>query len=163
MHTPNLAGLERVWKQSSDNWSISQRIRTWYVFIISWQFCRICSASSFAWVSFVVVSLSLSLVSCSENMRDNISHSKMEDNEKKGCPLVGGSVTLTGRCGLVVSKLTLFDTQGPSCTLSPSPAPCLPALRHASHHADNGLNLWCSPQLNVSLFKSCCGHGVSSQ
>jgi hypothetical protein len=46
-----------------------------------------------------------------------------------------------------------------------SPAPFLPACHHASCHADNELNLWTvsQPQWNVFLYKSCCGHGVSSQ
>lgn len=37
---------------------------TWYVRIMSWQFLRICSVSSLAWVSLAVVSRSLTLVSC---------------------------------------------------------------------------------------------------
>jgi hypothetical protein len=48
--------------------------------------------------------------------------------------------------------------------LAPSPASCLPACWHASHHDDNGLNLWTvsQPQQNVFLYES-CGHGISSQ
>jgi hypothetical protein len=50
--------------------------------------------------------------------------------------------------------------------LASSPAPCLAAWGHAPHHDDNGLNLGsCKPApiLNVLLYKSCYGHGVSSQ
>ena len=46
-----------------------------------------------------------------------------------------------------------------------SSAPCLPGHHHAFCHADNALNLLTvsQPQLNVFLYKSCLGHGVSSQ
>jgi hypothetical protein len=49
--------------------------------------------------------------------------------------------------------------------LAAPPASSLPAGYHASHHGNNGLisetvNL---SQLNVGLYKSCLGHGVSSQ
>ena len=46
-----------------------------------------------------------------------------------------------------------------------SPAACPPACSHAFCHDDNGLTLGTvsQPQLNVFLYKSCCGHGVSSQ
>jgi hypothetical protein len=43
--------------------------------------------------------------------------------------------------------------------------PCQPAGHHPFHHHDNGLNL-CTlsqPQLNIFLYYSCHGHGVSSQ
>ena len=44
-------------------------------------------------------------------------------------------------------------------------APCLPGCCPASHHYDNGLNLWkCKPApINGVLYKSCLGRGVSSQ
>lgn len=43
--------------------------------------------------------------------------------------------------------------------------PCLPACHPDSCHADNRLNLWIviQLQLNVFLYKCCCGTGVSSQ
>ena len=44
-----------------------------------------------------------------------------------------------------------------------SPAPCLPACCHASHHDDNGLNLCKTPLMKCFLYKSFCGSGVSSQ
>ena len=46
-----------------------------------------------------------------------------------------------------------------------SPAPCLPTYHHAPHHDNNGLSseTISQPQFNVFLYKSCCGHGVSSQ
>ena len=46
-----------------------------------------------------------------------------------------------------------------------SPVPCLPTCHHGSHHDNNGLNLWTVRhlQLNVFCYKSCHGHGVSSQ
>ena len=47
---------------------------------------------------------------------------------------------------------------------TPSPVPCLLGYYFASH-LDNGLNLITSKQLqlNVVLYKTCLGHGVSSQ
>ena len=49
--------------------------------------------------------------------------------------------------------------------LSPPPVPCLPGCCHASHHDDNELpsEPVSQPQLNVVLYKSCFGNGVSSQ
>jgi hypothetical protein len=35
---------------------------------------------------------------------------------------------------------------------APCPAPCLPARRHASHHEDNGLNLWTVLQAQLKIF-----------
>ena len=49
---------------------------------------------------------------------------------------------------------------------SPVPSPGgLPAGHQASCHDENGLNLRTvsQPQCNVVLYKSCHGHGVSSQ
>ena len=60
--------------------------------------------------------------------------------------LVGGSVSL--EVDFEVSKAqarpsgSLSLPVDPGVELSaPSPAPCLPAGHHASHHDDNGLNL----------------------
>lgn len=48
---------------------------------------------------------------------------------------------------------------------APLPAANLPAHHHISHYGDNGLNLQTANQfqLNVFLYKSCNGHGVSLQ
>lgn len=43
------------------------------------------------------------------------------------------------------------------------PAPCLPAYYHASCHdiMDQISKTGSHPQLNVFLYRSCCGHGIS--
>ena len=54
---------------------------------------------------------------------------------------------------------------GPDVELSaPSPAPRLPAGHHAAFQADSVITSGTvsKPQFNALLYKSCCGHGVSS-
>jgi hypothetical protein len=87
------------------------------------------------------------------------------------CCLIGISVTLLkdvchcwgGLQGVtyvqailsVVHSLSLLPSDQNVELSAPSPAPCLPGCCHASHHDDNGLNLWNQPQpIKCVLFKS---------
>ena len=68
---------------------------------------------------------------------------------------VGGNLRLLcssssqwGKRGSVFSWFPLEDLE----LSAPSSAPCFPRCYHASHHDDNGMNLWtCKPQSNVVL------------
>jgi hypothetical protein len=66
--------------------------------------------------------------------------------------------------GPVYLSLLLLPVDPDAELSASSPAPCLSPGHLASHHDDNRLNLssvsW--PQLNVSFYKSCHDHGVSS-
>ena len=72
----------------------------------------------------------------------------METGTIGDCGLLGGSVSLGQalmsqklKPGLVAHCLFMLS-QDPDIELSAtSPAPCLPACHHASHHDDNGLDL----------------------
>lgn len=52
---------------------------------MSWQFLRICSVSSLAWVNLDVVSRSFSLVSCTKNNKSKNSFNKCTSFQSKAC------------------------------------------------------------------------------
>jgi hypothetical protein len=91
----------------------------------------------------------------------------------KSCGLVGGSVSpyrwasrpYIFKLHLVWYTISSWLPLDQDVELSALLASCVPACCQASCHDDNGLNLWTvsQPRLNVCLYKSCHGHGVSSQ
>ena len=85
------------------------------------------------------------------------------------CSLIGGSVTVgVGFGALLLGDHQIVFSWVPSeqdVELSAPPAPCLPGCCSAFHLDDNGLTLWtCKPApIKYCFFRSCLGHGVSSQ
>jgi len=85
---------------------------------------------------------------------------------------VGGSVSLCGASSapiyaptpLSVPHILFLPPVDQDADLSaPSPAPRLPAHRHAMIIMDSASETVSQPQLNVFFYKECCVHGVSSQ
>jgi hypothetical protein len=79
------------------------------------------------------------------------------------CVTVGWALRFQKVKPCLVAHSLFLLLANPGVELSaPSSALCLPVGGHASHHDNNGLNLSTvsQPQLNVFLYKSCCGLSI---
>jgi hypothetical protein len=106
-------------------------------------------------------------------LNGNSPHRLIRNGTTRKYGLVAGSVSLgmgwRGWC-LGCSIQAQYHSLPPACcpgsrTLSYLLDTMLSTCHHASYHDDNGQNFWTvsQSQLNVFLYESCCGHGVSLQ
>lgn len=109
--------------------------------------------------------------------KKNGSHRSIGSGPIGRCSLAGVKCDLVGRSMSLEAGFEVSDAQAmpsvafSSCCLllaellAPFPEPHLPMYCQASHHDYSGLNLWTVRQLkwNVSPYKSCHSHSVSTQ